>query len=105
MKIREIIESLDKIANSVEASIFKPSTISVNSDINQVLSDLRNNVIGKNQAIFSLEQVATLIEQLIYSSTYFDELENTIPKHFSQLVNDWIELDNKLKTLLQHLRN
>lgn len=105
MKIREIIESLDKISNSVEASIFNPSTISVNADINRILTDLRSNKIGKNHAIFSLEQIETLIEELMYSSIYFDVLKTTAPNHYPQLVTDWISLDEKIKNIIQKLRN
>jgi len=96
MKIKEIIENYTQHRHSVEASVFSNNIISCNAEVKKVIRRYKNGEINPGEAIQSLEMLDNLVEELIYSD-YFDYMMETIPNHYRELSEDWIQLEEQIK--------
>jgi hypothetical protein len=61
-----------------------------------VIRRYKNGEINPGEAIQSLEMLDNLVEELIYSD-YFDYMMETIPNHYRELSEDWIQLEEQIK--------
>lgn len=103
MKIKEINESFDTQRHSVEAAVFPKNIIAVNSAIKKILYRYKNKEILPEEAIQTLETIDALLEELFYSD-YFDHLKNIIPNHYTKLSEDWISLEELLKSYITQIK-
>lgn len=104
MNLANILEQYDKVWNSVEASIFQNSAIHVDALIRGIVNNYRSGHYSRLETISSLEMMDSMIEELMYSSDYFDVVNEVMPHHQANIMHDWVEIDDKIKTLLRTIR-
>lgn len=105
MKISEILENYNQSRHSLEASIFQENIISIDIRRKKILEKYVNREISKNEAIQLLEIIVSFVQELMYSSEYFDFLMHTLPNHFESLAKDWIDLENNIQQSIHQITN
>lgn len=104
MKISEITESFDQPRHSVEAAVFTPNSIRMNKAIQVAIKKYKSGEFSPSETLQKLEILNQEIENLLYSD-YFDYLAATIPRHHTQLQQDWIYLESTIDQYISQIKN
>ena len=104
MKVSEITENFDQLRHSVEASVVTPNSIRINSAVKVIMKKYSTGEYSPSEALQYLEILHQEIQDLFHSD-YFDWLINAIPRHFEQLQQDWISLENIIEKYINHVKN